>query len=205
MIALSLLRLGYTLTRSSGDDYIVLHTRKVPPFVNHQPNMTYEYDRCPPRAIEQLILDGLEFQRPSIEALRSLISTKISSEPASTATCPIPHSKGIALGYPWKWLRDEYGRIIGEYSLHPDPPDDLTLEDMMRLPPERQEWDLGYGLEPDYHRKGITTDVLRVMLDDWVRHWMHIGKVNAVSEIIMTGRLTRDRDMRGIMLLRDGS
>ncbi|CAD6584601.1 MAG: hypothetical protein TREMPRED_003872 [Tremellales sp. Tagirdzhanova-0007] len=144
--------------------------------------MTYEYDRCPPRAIEQLILDGLEFQRPSIEALRSLISTKISSEPASTATCPIPHSKGIALGYPWKWLRDEYGRIIGEYSLHPDPPDDLTLEDMMRLPPERQEWDLGYGLEPDYHRKGITTDVLRVMLDDWVRHWMHIGKVNAGHE-----------------------
>jgi len=55
------------------------------------------------------------------------------------------------------------------------------------LPPGRQEWGLGYALEPDWHGRGVTSELLRIILDEWVGRWLGIGSVSAVRAPFVSG------------------
>ena len=49
------------------------------------------------------------------------------------------------------------------------------------MAPADQMWDLGYVMDPAWHGKGIMTEMMAVLLEGWVRPWMGIGRVGAVS------------------------
>jgi RimJ/RimL family protein N-acetyltransferase len=55
------------------------------------------------------------------------------------------------------------------------------LWQMAKLPASQQVHDFGYVLDPAYHGRGVMTEVVAVMIDSWVKPWMGIGKVGAVS------------------------
>ena len=88
-------------------------------------------------------------------------------------------------GYPWRWLRDKSGEIIGEFSLEPDPPGGLKSEEMLRLDPAEQRWGMGYALVPSWRGRGLASQMVDLILNHWVKQWMGIGKVTAVRSLIV--------------------
>ncbi len=42
-------------------------------------------------------------------------------------------------------------------------------------------------LEPDWHGRGVTSELLRIILDEWVGRWMGIGSVSAVRAPFVSG------------------
>ncbi len=87
------------------------------------------------------------------------------------------------LAFPWKCIRDSSGRVIGTISLDPFEHDErgLTVDHMLELPPADQVWLLGYVLHPAYQGRGVMTAFLNQVLGEWVKKWMGVGTIAAVS------------------------
>ena len=106
--------------------------------------------------------------------------------PSLADTSPIPPTSDCLLEMPFKSLRSQStGKVVGDINLVPHSyhfyPVQLTPEQVRARPPAEQMWDFGYSLDPAYHGKGVTSEIVGCVIEGWIRPWMGIGIVGAVN------------------------
>jgi GNAT superfamily N-acetyltransferase len=118
---------------------------------------------------EQLVADRVKAAAPVLPIVRSALFSSLD---------PIH-----ILAFHWCCIRNTLGNVFRTVSLGPFDHDErgLTVEQMLEQPPAEQVWLLGYVLDPAYQGKGVMTAFLNLVLDEWVKKWMGIGVVAAVS------------------------
>lgn len=94
-------------------------------------------------------------------------------------------------GFPFQTLVDTTtGRVVGEIGLHPQLEPNLyreykdtapTEEQFLALPPGARVWMVGYVLHPDYHGRGIMTEMLDCAIE-FARTFMEAGFISAYVE-----------------------
>ena len=105
----------------------------------------------------------------------------------SGAVAPPASPPGIG-GLLFRSLRDvSTGQIIGDFNLSPPRDiDKMVPRDVLNGPAiapatKDQTWEMGYVLDPVYHGKGLGTAMTQCVIEGWVKPWMGIGKLEAVS------------------------
>ena len=82
--------------------------------------------------------------------------------------------------------------LIGTLNLHTS---DVDFKDPLDPPSElehvNQTWDVGYNVSASQAGKGLATASLRTLIDDWVKPYMKLRRMGAVS-------LLADRVPKGV-------
>jgi hypothetical protein len=132
---------------------------------------------------ETMIKDTLESHAPVLEKLYAHLDTASTS---ASGVVELPGTPPGILGMPFKSLRTTSGQIIGDAHLGPhtyalSDRETLTPEQVMALERGQQVWDFGYVLHPDWHGKGVMSELVGCILHGWIIPYMGIGTVGAVS------------------------
>ena len=99
-------------------------------------------------------------------------------QPHQPILAPFPPDadKGKIHSMPFKSLRDTTkNRVVGDINLVPRASQPHTDEVAER------GWVFGYVLDPVYHGRGIMSEMVACVLEGWVKPWMGISTVGAVS------------------------
>lgn len=139
--------------------------------------------RWPADQAPKWVNDAQTKTRPLIEKMRPFFSDTEASKPNPEET----------FGFPWQVIRDNSNtnapnQIIGTIDMMPFEWNDrnLSIPDLLALPPEEQIWGVGYVLHPDYRQRGIMFGLVDALLEEWVRPFMRIGQVTAVRDFSTT-------------------
>jgi hypothetical protein len=149
-------------------------------------------------AIVYLLRMSKEFAKNMIEE-RQTSAVTFSSLPipqTTTSSTPIPIPPPDKLDTPhsempfMSLISTSHPRtILGDIGLRPHTyhfaSNPLTPEQVRKLPPKDQMWDFGYVLDPEMSGKGVMSELVGVVIEGWVRPYMGLGRVGAVSLLVM--------------------
>ncbi|KAK4684390.1 hypothetical protein P7C73_g5788, partial [Tremellales sp. Uapishka_1] len=86
-------------------------------------------------------------------------------------------------GFPFQAIRNPAGKVVGMIRLNPKiNGKPCTLGELAAIPLPQQTWYMAYDLLPEYGGKGLMTEVVNTVLQQWVKPYMGISIVLAFAE-----------------------
>jgi hypothetical protein len=143
----------------------------------------------PQQFAEKMVADRLISNKPLFDSLAAIVPPPSADSSSITTIPPPPSASSPIFGMPFSTLISIFSpnTILGDINLFPHTyhfsTQPLTPDQVRALPPNEQMWDFGYVLDPVMKGKGVMSEMVGCIIESWVKPYMRLGKVGAVSLI----------------------